>query len=63
MDHLPMWLQYYSKVLFDTINRSGSGEITKGDMQTVICNKARGYFQSYGRMVVMVLVVVKLVHV
>ena len=29
MDHLPMWLQYYSKVLFDTINRSGTGVITK----------------------------------
>ena len=36
MDHLPMWLQYYSKVLFDTINRSGTGEITKADMLTMI---------------------------
>ena len=47
MDHLPMWLQYYSKVLFDTINRSGSGEITKGDMQTLI-TKLGGIFSQMG---------------
>ena len=29
MDDLPMWLQYYPKILFDTINRSGTGVITK----------------------------------
>jgi len=25
MDDFPMWLQYYPKVLFDVINRSGEG--------------------------------------
>ena len=29
---LPMWLQYYPKTLFDTINRSGSGVITKQEL-------------------------------
>jgi hypothetical protein len=29
IDDLPMWLQYYPKTLFDTINRSGSGESKK----------------------------------
>jgi hypothetical protein len=29
IDDLPMWLQYYPKTLFDTINRSGSGETKK----------------------------------
>ena len=32
MDDLPMWLQYYPKTLFDTINRSGSGVITKQEL-------------------------------
>ena len=30
---LPMWLQYYPKTLFDTINRSGSGVITKKELK------------------------------
>ena len=30
---LPMWLQYYPKTLFDTINRSGSGIITKQELR------------------------------
>ena len=33
MDDLPMWLQYYPKTLFDTINRSGSGVITKNELK------------------------------
>ena len=33
MDHLPMWLQYYPKTLFNTINRSGSGVITKKELK------------------------------
>ena len=33
MDDLPLWLQYYPKTLFDTINRSGSGIITKKELQ------------------------------
>ena len=33
MDDLPMWLQYYPKTLFDTINRSGSGVITKKELK------------------------------
>ena len=33
MDDLPMWLQYYPKTLFDTINRSGSGVITKEELK------------------------------
>ena len=32
MDDLPMWLQFYPKTLFDTINRSGSGVITKQEL-------------------------------
>ena len=30
---LPMWLQYYPKTLFDTINRSGSGVISKKELK------------------------------
>ena len=30
---LPMWLQYYPKTLFDTINRSCSGTITKTELK------------------------------
>ena len=30
---LPMWLQYYPKTLFDTINRSGTGVITKKELK------------------------------
>ena len=30
---LPMWLQYYPKILFDTINRSGSGQISRQELQ------------------------------
>ncbi|XP_023329203.1 uncharacterized protein LOC111701950 isoform X2 [Eurytemora carolleeae] len=30
---LPMWLQYYPKTLFDTINRSGTGEISKKELK------------------------------
>ena len=30
---LPMWLQYYPKTLFDTINRSGSGIISKQELR------------------------------
>jgi hypothetical protein len=33
MDDLPMWLQYYPKTLFDTINRSGSGVISKKELK------------------------------
>jgi hypothetical protein len=33
MDDLPMWLQYYPKTLFDTINRSGSGVISKNELK------------------------------
>ena len=33
VDDLPMWLQYYPKTLFDTINRSGSGAISKTELQ------------------------------
>ena len=32
LSDLPMWLQYYPKTLFDTINRSGSGVITKQEL-------------------------------
>ena len=28
-----MWLQYYPKTLFDTINRSGSGIISKNELK------------------------------
>ena len=30
---LPIWLQYYPKTLFDTINRSGTGIITKKELK------------------------------
>ena len=33
LDDLPMWLQYYPKTLFDTINRSCSGTITKNELK------------------------------
>ena len=33
LDDLPMWLQYYPKTLFDTINRSSSGVITKTELK------------------------------
>jgi len=33
MDDFPMWLQYYPKVLFDIINRSGTGTITKNELK------------------------------
>ena len=33
MDDLPMWLQYYPKTLFDTINRSGSGIVSKKELK------------------------------
>lgn len=33
LDDLPMWLQYYPKTLFDTINRSGTGIITKNELK------------------------------
>jgi len=33
MDDLPMWLQYYPKTLFDTINRSGTGEISRQELK------------------------------
>ena len=33
LDDLPMWLQYYPKTLFDTINRSGSGIISKKELK------------------------------
>ena len=33
LDDLPMWLQYYPKTLFDTINRSCSGIITKNELK------------------------------
>ena len=33
LNDLPMWLQFYPKTLFDTINRSGSGVITKTELQ------------------------------
>jgi len=33
MDDFPMWLQYYPKVLFDIINRSGTGNITKAELK------------------------------
>ena len=37
MDDLPMWLQYYPKILFDTINRSGTGVITKAATHSTQC--------------------------
>jgi len=33
MDDLPLWLQYYPKTLFNTINRSGTGIITKQELK------------------------------
>ena len=33
INDLPMWLQYYPKTLFDTINRSGSGVISKNELR------------------------------
>jgi hypothetical protein len=33
INDLPMWLQFYPKTLFDTINRSGSGVISKRELQ------------------------------
>ena len=33
INDLPMWLQFYPKTLFDTINRSGSGVISKNELQ------------------------------
>ena len=33
MDDLPMWLQFYPKTLFDTINRSGTGVISKTELK------------------------------
>lgn len=33
MDDFPMWLQYYPRVLFDVINRSGTGVITKSELK------------------------------
>lgn len=33
LNDLPMWLQYYPKTLFDTINRSGSGIISKQELR------------------------------
>jgi len=33
IDDLPMWLQFYPKTLFDTINRSCSGIITKNELK------------------------------
>ena len=33
INDLPMWLQYYPKTLFDTINRSGSGVISKQELR------------------------------
>ena len=35
INDLPMWLQYYPKTLFDTINRSGSGVISKNELRWV----------------------------
>ena len=32
-DDLPMWLQYYPKTLFETINRTGSGVISKKELK------------------------------
>ena len=33
LSDLPMWLQYYPKTLFDTINRSGSGVVSKQELR------------------------------
>jgi len=33
MDDFPMWLQYYPKVLFDVINRSGISNICTNSMK------------------------------
>ena len=33
LDDLPMWLQFYPKTLFDTINRSNSGVISKNELK------------------------------
>ena len=33
MDDLPMWLQFYPKTLFDTINRSGTGVISRTELK------------------------------
>ena len=35
INDLPMWLQYYPKTLFDTINRSGSGVISKQELRWI----------------------------
>ena len=39
LDDLPMWLQYYPKTLFDTINRSGTGIITKVSYTTTLSSE------------------------
>ncbi|CAB4065981.1 unnamed protein product, partial [Lepeophtheirus salmonis] len=33
LSDFPMWLQCYPKVLFEIINRSGSGDISKGELK------------------------------
>ncbi|TRY69441.1 hypothetical protein TCAL_05080 [Tigriopus californicus] len=33
LDDFPMWVQYYPKILFDIINRSGTGVITKSQLK------------------------------
>ena len=33
IDDLPLWLQHYPKILFNTINRSGSGAISRTELQ------------------------------
>ena len=44
---LPMWLQYYPKTLFDTINRSGSGVITKNELRWKFESGKFGTFTSF----------------
>ena len=45
LDDLPMWLQYYPKTLFDTINRSGTGIITKVGYASTLCFPLNNIYQ------------------
>lgn len=42
MDDFPMWLQYYPKVLFDIINRSGILLVTLHNLQVSSCKSISG---------------------
>lgn len=47
INDLPMWLQYYPKTLFDTINRSGSGRITKNELRYVWWQSSAAWIKSW----------------